>query len=77
MLQLMFPVYNCQYEIWYIKVDFEFLLWNIENSKINGITIETIFVIDITQINFEIITQFEWMHILYFKLASNNTLDAF
>ena len=34
----MFPVYNCQYEIWYIKVDFEFLLWNIENGKINGIT---------------------------------------
>ena len=38
MFELMAPVYNFQCEIWCMKVDFEFLLWSIENGKTDGIT---------------------------------------
>ena len=36
MFELMVPVYNFQYEIWYMKVDFEFLLSSIEKVKQTG-----------------------------------------
>ena len=32
---------------------------------------------DVTQMNFEIITKFKWVHILYFKLTCINPLDGF
>ena len=42
-----------------------------------GKQIEANFVNDVTGINFEIITQLQWMHILYFKLACINPSDRF
>ena len=51
-------------------------MWNTENVKTNGIT-NWNFMNDITRINFEITTQFEWIHITCFKLACINPSDGF
>ena len=44
-----------------------FCCGGLKTVKQTGKQIEANFVNDVTGINFEIITQLQWMHILYFK----------
>ena len=60
-----------------MKVDFEFLLWNIENGKTNGITNGSKLCEQYNSHKLEITTQLEWIYILYFTLAFITPLDGF
>ena len=54
-----------------------FCCGGLKTVKQTGKQIEANFVNDVTGINFELITQLQWMHILYFKLACINPSDRF
>ena len=53
------------------------MLWNIENGKTNGITNWSKFCERFNSKKLEIITQLDWIHILYSKLACINPSDGF
>ena len=53
------------------------MLWNIENGKKNGITNWSKLCERYNLNKLEIVTQLEWIQILYFELACINASDGF